>query len=88
MDLYTEHQGELNLVAIGAVAALLAPKALQLPHYTYATLQNIYLDLKYLGLAGTLKCRSNLTPRKATVQAGVNFAWDTMRLIPIPALQR
>ena len=65
MNIHLESRNqELELLAIGAAASIVLPKALRLTQYTGAILQNIYIDLKYLGLTGTIKSRSDLTPRK------------------------
>ena len=89
MNNYLEsHNKELEFLAIGAAASIVIPKALRLTHYTGAILQNIYIDLKYLGLTGTIKQRSDLTPRKQTIQSVVDCFWDGLRMIPIGVLQR
>ena len=53
-----------ELFAIAAVAYIVIPNALRLTHYTGVILHNIYIDLRYLGLTGTIRRRSDLTPRK------------------------
>ena len=76
------------MVAIGATAMYFAPLALRVPHYTTATLKNIYLDLLYLGLAGTIKSRMDLKPRRQNILWAVDCAWEGLRKIPIGPLQK
>ena len=45
-------------IVLGAVAILLAPLILRLPHYTWATILNLYFDLQHFGLIGTIKYRT------------------------------
>ena len=59
-----QKEEQLKLILLGAAAAIIAPKAIRIPHYACATIQNLYLDISHLGLLGTLKYRSDLTPSK------------------------
>ena len=56
--------------------------------FTRVVLLNLWLDLVHFGLIGTLKYRSNLKPSKQTIEHAVNYVWNFMRNIPVPALQR
>ena len=79
MEFYHNNEEQVKLVTLGATAMYFAPFAFRIPHYANATLQNIILDLQYLGMAGTIKSRMNLKPRKQTVEWAVNCAWNALR---------
>ena len=50
-------------VLFWAAVMYIAPLFRKLLHYTWATIKNIYIDIKYLGLGGTLMYRAKLRPR-------------------------
>ena len=69
------------------VAIVMVPVVFKLPHYAWATIKNLYLDLNHFGLAGTVKYRTEIKPSKETVCWIVDSIWDTLRKIPIRCLQ-
>ena len=73
---------------ITALVVHFAPFLLQIPHYSYAIVLNIYLDLKYRGLWGTLVFRFSLKPRKQTLQSIVDYCWDSMRALKISKVDK
>ena len=64
MQFYRENSEEITIAFLGAALVVITPRALLVPHYARATLQNLWLDLRYLGLVGTLKHRADLTPSR------------------------
>ena len=73
---------------IGAAVMFLSPILLKFPHYAWATIKNLYIDFKHFGLLRTFKYRTQLAPRKQLVVQFVDFLWEAMRKIPLPALQK
>ena len=81
------HQVLIGIV-LGVAGVLLYPLVDLIPHYTWAILANLYLDIKHFGLVGTFKYRTTIKPTKQTIVEAIDWLWDMLRMIPLPPLQR
>ena len=76
------------LLFLGAVTAQCLPYLLKLPHYALAMAKNIMIDVNALGVKKALTMRLDPTPSRRSQQRTIDALWNSLRQLPISAVQK